>query len=137
MLFRSLLFLESLKNEIVYTKLPVPAIIKKLSADKELGKLMYLSECSALLEKGEDFPEVWKKVFESVGVLKKEEKDKLLSLGSLLGISDTYGQQAIISLYITYFQQYHSKAQLSLQKYGTTVPVLCFFVGSIFMVLSL
>lgn len=137
MLFRTLLFLGSLKTEIEYTKLPVPAIITKLSQEKELNKLHFLPECVKLLKDGKDFPYAWQSVLSGRSLFKKEEKDKLLSLGSFLGISDISGQVTIISLYITYFEQYLSQAKTSSKKYGAAAPVFCFFIGSIIFILSL
>ena len=130
-LSETVLFISRVGMEIEYVNLPVFGIMKKIEQSECCKNLDFIPGCIRELKKGEDFYFSWHKaVKESALPMKKEEKEKLLSLGSLIGTSDAEGQIALLALYKDYFSHFQKRAGEEYEKYGKMCITLSGIVGA-------
>jgi len=126
-----LLFVSQVSMEIEFASLPVPEILKKIKVGECCKNLDFIALCLENMQSGEDFFYSWKKgVNESRLPMKKEERDKLKNLGSMLGTSDAQGQSALLSLYKSYFSAFYDKAVSDVEKYGKMCLTLSVVLGT-------
>lgn len=124
------IFISAVSLEIEFISLPVFEILRKISVFDSCKSLDFISFCLDEMEKGEDFRNSWiKGIDQSALPFKREEKEKLKSLGSLIGTSDTDGQKNILSLYGSYFSTFRNIAQMEYDKYGKTSITLSVVMG--------
>ena len=127
----TMMFILQVSVEIEYINLPLLEILKKTSAGNCCRSLDFLNHCVDAFEKGEDFSVCWESSVEgSLLPMKKEERQKLKSLGDLLGTSDVAGQKNVLSLYGSYFSAYHEKAVKEYEKYGKMYVTLGVVLGT-------
>ncbi len=112
----------------------LPEIIENLSGEESMNKLDFLSYCVELSDMGADFPDAWKKSIGQFKGLDASHKDKLISLGSLLGSTDVQGQLSTIRVYIDFFEQYYKLTAEQRAKYGTAVPVITISLGTVLLI---
>ncbi len=125
-----LLLISQLGLEIEFINLPVLEILKKIESGECCRNLDFITVCIDNVSMGEDFFYSWKKGVEASCLpMKKEEREKLESLGSMLGTSDSSGQRAILSLYESYFSAFYDKARLAEEKYAKMYVTLSVVTG--------
>lgn len=125
------IFISAVSLEIEFISLPVYEILKKISAFESCRELDFINSCTEKMKNGEDFRSSWVQSVElSELPLKGEEKEKLKSLGSLIGTSDVKGQSAMLSLYSSYFSVFGDKARREYEKYGKTSVTLGTLFGT-------
>lgn len=124
----TVLFLSTAALEIEFINLPVFDILEKISLSSSCKTLDFIPQCVSSFREGEDFSVAWSRaVDESSLPLKKEEREKLDSLGQLIGTSDVHGQKSILTLYKDTFSAYGKKAAETYDRYGR----MCVTVSSI------
>lgn len=132
---KTFLMLNEIKIMLEYSCPSMYELIQML-AEKECYMGMFTSECKKELEEGIDFPAAWSSAVEKYGIYKKEERDKLIQLGSLLGTSDLESQLSVLQMYIISFDAFRKDAQVKNQKYaGTSVFVGTFCAFGLFVML--
>ncbi len=120
-----LLMLQIISSEIRYSKTPLNVIVSKLSQNRGLSRLKFISECRKMLE-NENFPLSWKKSVEKSDV-NHDDRILLLSFGSGLGTSDVEGQLSNCELHKALFENNLHKAREQCSRFGklyTTLGVL-------------
>lgn len=129
-LYETVTFLTSAEIEIEYVSLPVFEILKKFQSSSGGKSLDFINNCINYCEKGEDFSAGWSRAVEaSLLPMKKEEREKLISLGGLLGTSDTQGQRSILELFVKTFSLYCEKAEAEYEKYGRMIITVSGIIG--------
>lgn len=124
------IFISSVSLEIEFISLPVYEILRKITGFEGCKGLDFIIPCLEKMEKGEDFRASWvHSVEESSLPFKAQEKEKLKSLGSVIGASDVEGQRAMLSLYGNYFSDFSKNARRDYEKYGKTSITLCTLSG--------
>lgn len=126
-----LLFVSQVSMEIEFTGLPVLEILKKIEAGECCKNLDFIALCVEKMQSGEDFYYSWKNGLEGSRLpMKKEERDKLKNLGSMLGTSDATGQSSMLLLYKSYFSAFYDKAVQEREKYGKMCLTLSVVLGT-------
>lgn len=124
------IFISAASLEIEFISLPVYEILCKISGFDSCKELDFISFCLAEMEKGEDFRYSWVKGIDlSELPFRRDEKEKLKGLGSLIGTSDIDGQRNMLSLYGSYFSAYRNTAQGEYERYGKTSITLGAVMG--------
>lgn len=118
------LLLNEIKLTLEYTCLPMDELITVLSSKQSYSDT-FIPGCRKYIDSGMDFPEAWETAVNRADILCKEEKQKLLQLGSFLGTSDLKSQISVIDMYIISFDEYRKEARLKSKKYADT----CIYVG--------
>ena len=125
-----LLFFSQASMEIEYVNLPVPDILRKIEAGCCCRSLDFISPCLESLNLGYGFCDSWEQSVENSSLpMKKEERQRLKNLGSLLGTSDAVGQRSILALYTKYFTYYHELAVADYEKYGKMCVTVSLVTG--------
>ncbi len=133
-----LLFLSAVKVEIEFTLLPLCDIIDNLLKENVCGELDFLFCVREKTEGGMSFKQAWESsVRESSLPIKHEEREKLLSLGALLGTSDCKGQKAVLSLYGEFFGAYCQAAQSACERYSKMYMLSGFLSGAFVFIIFL
>lgn len=126
-----LLFVSQVSMEIEFISLPLPEILKKIYDGECCRNLDFVAFCLENMRSGEDFFSSWKNGIEVSRLpMKKEEREKLKNLGSLLGTSDAKGQSALLSLYKSYFSAFYERAVSDEQRYGKMCVTLGIVLGT-------
>ena len=124
------IFISAVSHEIEFIGLPVYEILRKISFFDSCKCLDFIGICLVEMEKGEDFRASWCKGVDLSDLpFKREEKEKLKSLGSLIGTSDAEGQRNMLLLYGSYFSSFRNTAQKEYEKYGKTSITLSVVTG--------
>ncbi|MBQ7861254.1 MAG: stage III sporulation protein AB [Clostridia bacterium] len=124
------IFISSVSLEIEFVSLPVYEILRKTACFEGCKELDFIGHCLSKMEGGEDFKSSWAAGVElSALPFKREEKEKLKSLGALIGTSDAEGQRAMLSLYGSYFSFFSDNARKECEKYGRTGISLSVLLG--------
>ena len=133
----TVLFLSSVALEIEFINLPVFDILEKISLSSNCKTLDFIPQCVSSFREGEDFSVAWSKaVAASCLPLKKDEREKLESLGQFIGTSDAQGQKSILSLYKDTFSVYGKKAAEAYDRYARMcVTVSCIIGMGIFILI--
>lgn len=131
----TLVFLNCLAVEISYSREDIVSIVNKLSSEKPMMNLLFLKICSDNTKNGLDFPEAWREAVNGVSVYKREEKEKLLQLGSFLGTSDSENQINTIKVYSSFFEEYRNYAEEDYDKYGKVSTLFGVFLGAAIFIL--
>lgn len=128
----------NIRVELSYRQEAILNLLSRISELSALQKLDYLSTCTEFVKKGEDFPSAWKKAIkESKCPYSKEEKNKLCSLGEMLGTTDTESQLTMLKLYEEYMKEFLNKAEKSQREYGRLSLVMGFLLGFAVFILAL
>lgn len=129
-LYETVAFLTSAEIGIEYVRLPVTDILKNFQSSGGCKSLDFIDGCILYCDEGEDFFVSWKRAVEaSLLPMKKQEKEKLVSLGGLLGTSDASGQRSILALFVKTFSLYREKAEEEYEKYGRMTIALSLAAG--------
>lgn len=124
--------------EIGYINLPLFEILKKTAESQCCKNLDFVYSCLSDWENGEDFNQSWKNAVSQTSLpVKKEEREKLISMGSMLGTSDADGQRAMLALYKQYFSLFEQKACQECEKYGKMSVTVSVIVGLGFFIMML
>lgn len=135
-LSETLLFISQVSLEIEFVNLPVFDILRKIESDGCCRSLDYIGLCVGKMQSGKALLSSWNESVEQSALpLKREEREKLKNLGSMLGTSDAQGQRAVLSLYKSYFTVYYEKALLEYEKYARTCVTLGIAAGVGFFIL--
>ena len=125
-----LLFLSQTGTEIEFVSLPLPEILRKIISGNCCENLDFIPLCLDNMQSGDDFFCSWKNALEFSRLpMKKEERDKLKNLGTMLGKSDIHGQVALLSLNKKYFSAFYNKAVEDMEKYGKMCLALSTALG--------
>ena len=128
----------NIRVELSYRHEAILNLLSRISELSALQKLDYLSACTEHVKTGEDFPSAWKKaISESKCSYNKEEKNKLCSLGEMLGTTDTESQLTMLRLYEEYMKEFLNKAEKSQREYGRLSLVMGFLLGFAVFILAL
>lgn len=123
-------FVEMLKIELRYSADELMSILKKASFLSSCKGLDYLSLCCKKLESGEDFPSAWKNALrESRKPFTAYERNKLSSLGEILGTTDIDSQIVMLNLYSQYIKAFLKKAEKAEKSYGRLSVAASFLMG--------
>ena len=117
--------LNKIKILMEYCCLPVNELIDTVF-EKGCYQRTFISQCKKQLSEGDDFPVAWSDAVKCSDIYKKEEKQKLIQLGSFLGTSDLESQLTVIQIYIADFDVFRKEAQEKSKKYADT----SIFVGA-------
>lgn len=129
-LYETVAFLTSAEIEIEYVSMPVFEILVKFQSSSGCRSLDFIKGCIDYCEKGEDFSVGWSRaVGASLLPMKKEEREKLISFGGLLGTSDAQGQRSILALFVRTFSLYRDKASEEYEKYGRMTVTVSVIIG--------
>lgn len=116
--------------------MPVHEVVYMLKCESIYSELTYLSSCADFIDRGYDFPEAWEKsIYESKAILKKEEKNKLMSFGKSIGKTDAESQHKTIELYRDYFIRQSEYAKEERKKYAVPIMTTCFMMGFAVLIL--
>ena len=137
LLEKTIVMLEELKIQIQFLNMPVYEMLETTGKKEYLSNLDYLSVCCEEMKKGKDFPEAWKlSIVNTLQLYKREEKERLLQLGTNLGTSNTESQINIIDSQMVSFDEFLTKAKNSSMKYSNMATLLGVLSGCmIFIVL--
>lgn len=128
----------NLKIEFKYRSDILPDVLQRISALTVCNNLSFLTECCNSVKRGSDFPTAWKTALEnSREPYIREEKSRLVSLGEILGTTDTESQLSMLSLYGEYIRGYLVNARRSEEKYGRLCSAVGFMLGFAVFVLVL
>ena len=128
----------NLKVELNYRGEAILNLIRRLADYSVCRNLDYLLLCEAYMKSGEDFPTAWKKSLkESRCPYTDEEKNKLSSLGEVLGTTDTDSQITMLNLYEGYMKEFLNKAEKSQGDYGRLSMLTGFLSGFAVFILVL
>lgn len=111
-----LLMIQIISSEIRYSKTALNVIVHKLSENRGLARLEFLSRCRKMLE-SEAFPQSWKTSVEKSQV-NYEERVLLLSFGAGLGTSDVEGQLSNCELHKALFENNLQNAREQSNRFG-------------------
>lgn len=129
MLEAVLSFIRFMKIDFEYSPIPLERMVEKYALQESYVKAGFISDCREKMQKNEDFPLAWRSAVESESLLSKEEKAKLISLGSVLGTSDSTGQISMLCIYEEYFVNYLKKADELCGRYCKTAVYIGVFAG--------
>ncbi len=116
--------------EIEYVNLPLTDILKKLKSSRVCEHLDFIDKCISETENGEDLNIAWADSVKASSLpFTREEREKLISLGGLLGTSDAQGQRSILTLFSETFNLYCKKAEETYSKYGRICVTVSGFLG--------
>ncbi len=131
----TLVLLKSLITEIEFSKTNLIKILSAFSEEQSMKNLLFLKKFEHT-DIYSDFHSIWKEGIISFVYYKSEEKEKLLQLGTFLGTTDSYNQISTLSLYLTFFEKFHSNALAEYEKYGKISSLFGMFIGaSVFVLL--
>lgn len=106
---------EYIQYEIAYGKTPLPQILYKLAAKKELCFCDEFARiASQLQETGEEFEVIWRRVFEAAlrgSVLKKQERELLLGFADKQGLAKEEAQARTIDMLLHELSRYIEQLQ--------------------------
>ena len=123
-------FLNTAIVEIGYVNMPLTDILRKATASGICGRLDFIDDCICRTANGEDFNIAWtKSVSRSALPFTLHEREKLISLGGLLGTSDADGQRAVLTLFLHSFELYGERAENVYSKYGRLCLTVSGFLG--------
>ncbi len=125
----TVVFLNALCSEIKFSKNNIIKILSDLSAHKSLNNLLYLDCFSSAIDYA-DFRNLWIGAVKSFPYYKRDEKLKMLQLGTYLGVTDTDNQINTINLFIVFFENYLNNAKTEYEKYGKIAPMFGLFAGA-------
>ncbi len=135
MLDETILLLNSVMAEIQFSKADIVKIISEISFESAVKNLSFLENLSDI-PVYEDFRSAWQKSINLFPYYKREEKERLLQLGSFLGTTDVDSQIDTLKLYLSFFEVYRFNSQNEYEKYGKASSLFGFFIGaSIFILL--
>ena len=118
------MMLNEMKLTFEYACLPMYETVSRLN-EKSSYSETFIPECKRLLDSGTDFPAAWSASVSTAKGLSRDEKQKLLQLGGLLGTSDLGSQLSVMDMYIRSFDEYRKEARLVSKKYADT----CLYAG--------
>lgn len=131
-------FIVNLKVELNYRGEMIPNLIRRIADCSVCRNLDYLLLCEAYIKSGEDFPTAWKKSLnESRCPYTTEERNKLSSLGEILGTTDTDSQITMLNLYEGYMKEFLNKAEKSQNDYARLSTLMGFLSGFAVFILVL
>lgn len=122
-------FLKSLTLDFKYSSLTLKEIIEKYALSGSLKSLVFISDVNKDLNNGIDFPLAWKEKVSAFKNLRECEKEKLISLGELLGTSSVETQISLIEYYKKVFEDYYDKSRNENEKYFETSILVFTFIG--------
>ena len=126
-----LVFISMMKIEFEFMAMPVFRVLEKLYSSGSCRSLDFVSLCMRSVQKGDDFSEAWRNSVENSCLpMKKEEREKLSAMGSLLGTSDIKGQLSMLTLFYESFLAYRKKADNEYEKYGRLCITVSAIVGT-------
>lgn len=129
-------FISAVSLEIEFISLPVYEILQKITASESCRTLDFIRICLDKMDEGENFKNAWLYSVDSSSLpFKAEESEKLRSLASLIGASDSEGQKAMLTLYLSYFSAFCDKARREYEKYGKSVITLSTVTGMAVLIL--
>lgn len=112
-------FITNAGIDIEYVNLPIYEILYSIQKSEVCNNLDFLDFCINEWETGESFYLLWLNgINKSDLPFKKDEKEKLKSLGQFIGTSDVQGQKNILALYKVYFDDFKDKARAEYEKYA-------------------
>jgi stage III sporulation protein AB len=115
-----------------FTGIDTVGLINSLGDNTDLNELSFLENCKAMLADGNDFSLSWNKsVNHFNSYLKKEDKDILLSFGSMLGKSDLEGQIRNCHINIEKLKDNLKKAKELSEKYADLYFRLSLLCGAL------
>ena len=128
--------LQEMKIQLEYLNMPVYEMLYRMKSNEYFSKLKFLGECCTLVEAGYDFPKAWKRALENNPLYyMKEEKEKLLHLGTILGTSDQSNQIDIISIHSQHFEAFLKNAKITQQKYGNMSLIISALIGCMIFII--
>ncbi len=128
--------LQEMKVQFEYLNLPVYELICEFNSKEYLHELSYLRNCHSLIQNGYDFPVAWEQSIENSPLYyKRNEKDKLLHLGSNLGRSDTENQINLLNVHLKDFQDFLEKAKNQKQNQGNLSVTLGTLAGCMIFIM--
>lgn len=138
-LFGNLLMLiNDFSSEINYLAKPVDEIVIELRKSGKYERVSFISICVDLINSGHDFPEAWCFAIDRCNLpFKAEEKEKLKSLGLIIGRSDINGQNNALKMYYDFFVSFCKRAEEEKEKYFTMTFVTCFLCGCALFILMI
>lgn len=116
-----MLFLSSIRREMLYRRTPLTAILSEACERAELKKLAFLPVCAELFGAGMPFSEAWRTALGekgSVMLFNPEDIRLLCALGDALGTTDCDGQLSLIDDYSGIFDLRLKQAREDTKKYG-------------------
>lgn len=129
------MLLRSLEAEINFARSDIRKILNNFSNESSMRNLRFLNIFSDCNE-NTDFHLLWYDAVSSFPFYKRDEKFKLLQLGSFLGTTDAVSQIKAINLYESFFDNYLKNAMADNDKYGKAASLFGMFFGaSVFIII--
>lgn len=119
----------SLVTEIEFSKAEITKILGRFSDEPSMKTLSFLR---GFKETGDydDFHALWSEAVSAFPYYKREEKEKMLQLGTFLGTTDVNNQMSMIRLYLNCFGEYRERARSEYEKQGRIYSLLGLFIGA-------
>ncbi len=131
----TVVFLDSLCTGIGFSKGGIVKLLSELSSESSFKSLKFLKTFTDYPDY-EDFRKMWKEAVSSFAYYKRDEKMKMLQLGSFLGTTDADNQISTIRLYSVFFENYLKTAAEEYEKYGKVSSLFGMFAGAtVFIIL--
>ncbi len=135
---RLVAMLDYLSAQISYVRMPIGEIVLQMSAQSQFTRLTFLSECRQRLSQGVSFPQAWKSsVVQQRSLLSKEDFERLISLGDVLGTTDALEQQKTIEMYTHLFEKSYESARGECTSYSRMYLTIGVLAGVGFAILML
>lgn len=116
---KTVLLIECLILEIEYSSETLYEIIKCFSLRNEFKCLDYLLNCNSLIEEGVEYPNAWSDSVSKSKFFNKNEKEKMLQLGRILGSSNMQTQKRKMKIYLEYFNNFLFVSKKAEEKYAS------------------
>lgn len=133
---KTYLLLTEIKMLLEYSRPPLYELIARM-AEKDCYRGLFIFECREEMKEGTDFPVAWTDAVGKRSLYKKEEKEKLIQLGSFLGTCDLESQLTVLQMYMITFDEFRKEARYKKQKYAATTIFVGVFCALGLFVMSL
>ncbi len=135
---RLIAMLDYLSAQISYVRMPIGEIVVQMAQQSQFSCLTFLNECKQLLAKGESFPLAWRSsVAQHRNWISKEDLERLISLGDILGTTDALEQQKSIEMYNRLFAKSYETARTECTSHARMYLTIGVLAGVGFAILML
>lgn len=110
--------------QLEFLALPVVDLLDTLCERDCFVKLGFLQECRLLLHSGMPFPKAWKTACGKSISLRREDLERLIAFGEVIGTTDLPGQLASCNLYTQLLNENLGSAREDFRTYGKLFPAL-------------
>lgn len=125
------MMLEVIQTQLRYARLPLSSMMILLEEENR-GNLKFLSECRKMTQRGESFPDSWRRSIENDRELCRlvdGELPNLIRFGESLGTTDLDGQLSSCEYYERIFRKELEEKEAQSKKYSKLFPTIGIMLG--------